>query len=249
MADIQYHERAGKPKLAYRHHPGNGPTLVFLPGYMSDMEGAKAAAIMAYAEAENRGCLLLDYAGCGQSDGDFEEQTLTGWRDDVLDLVNAHVLGPAVFVGSSMGGWLMLLCALAAPERVAALVGIAAAPDFTDWGFTQAEKLSILRDGRLEQPSDYADSPTVTTRAFFESGEASRLLGTTIAIDCPVRLIHGQADRDVPWEYSVRLARQLRSDDVHVMLVKDGDHRLSRVADIARLLAQLEWLLDSLEEG
>ncbi|MCA1748058.1 MAG: alpha/beta hydrolase [Sphingomonadales bacterium] len=249
MAEIQFHDRVDKPRLAYRHHQGRGPTLVFLPGYMSDMSGSKAEAIIAYAEAEGRGCLLLDYAGCGESGGDFEAQRLTDWRDDVLDLVNALVLGPVVLVGSSMGGWLMLLCALAAPERVAALVGIAAAPDFTDWGFTQAEKLAILRDGRLEQPSDYADTPTITTRRFFESGEASRMLGTTIAIDCPVRLIHGQNDRDVPWEYSVRLARQLRSADVHVMLVKDGDHRLSRIADIARMLAQLEWLLDSLEEG
>lgn len=249
MAGIEFYNRVEKPRLAYRHHPGRGPTLVFLPGYMSDMAGSKAEAMLAYAEAEGRSCLLLDYAGCGKSDGDFEKQSLTDWRDDVLDLVNALVLGPVVFVGSSMGGWLMLLCALAAPERVAALVGIAAAPDFTDWGFTQAEKLAILRDGRIEQPNDYVDTPTVTTRAFFESGDANRMLEGEIAIDCPVRLIHGQNDRDVPWEYSVRLARQLRSADVHVILVKDGDHRLSRVADIARMLAQLEWLLDSLEEG
>ncbi|QLC25570.1 alpha/beta hydrolase [Parasphingopyxis algicola] len=247
MTELRYHDRKGRPRLAYRHREGIGPTLVFLPGYMSDMTGSKASAIMAYAEAENRACLLLDYAGCGSSDGEFEEQKLTDWRDDVMDLVNALVLGPVVLIGSSMGGWLMLLCALAHPERVSALVGIAAAPDFTDWGFTQDEKLTILRDGRLEQPSDYDDSPYVTSRTFFESGEASRLLGTEIAIDCPVRLVHGQQDRDVPWEYSVRLARQLRSADVHVTLVKDGDHRLSRVEDVARLLAQIEWLLASLK--
>ena len=247
MTELRYHERADRPRLAYRHREGIGPTLVFLPGYKSDMTGSKASAIMAYAEAENRACLLLDYAGCGSSDGDFEAQKLTDWRDDVMDLVNALVLGPVVLIGSSMGGWLMLLCALAHPERVSALVGIAAAPDFTDWGFTQDEKLTILRDGRLEQPSDYDASPYVTTRTFFESGEASRILGTEIAIDCPVRLVHGQQDRDVPWEYSVRLARQLRSADVHVTLVKDADHRLSRIEDVARLLAQIEWLLESLK--
>lgn len=247
MTELRHHERVGRPRLAYRHIEGEGPTLVFLPGYMSDMAGSKAQALMAYAESEGRACLLLDYAGCGSSDGEFEAQRLTDWRDDVIDLINAHVLGQVVLVGSSMGGWLMLLVALAHPERVAALVGIAAAPDFTDWGFSQDEKLAILRDGRLEEPSEYSDSPTVTTRAFFESGEASRVLGTEIAIDCPVRLIHGQQDRDVPWEYALRLARALRSADVHVMLVKDGDHRLSRVEDIARMLAQIEWLLDSLK--
>lgn len=247
MTDVQYHDRTGRPRLAFRHREGIGPTLVFLPGYMSDMTGSKAQALWAYADAEDRACLLLDYAGCGASDGDFAAQKLTDWRDDVMDLVNAHVLGPVVFVGSSMGGWLMLLCALVHPQRIAALVGIAAAPDFTDWGFSQEDKLTILRDGRLEEPSAYDEAPYVTSRVFFESGEANRLLGAEIQLDMPVRLFHGQHDQDVPWEYSLRLARQLRSSDVHVTLVKDGDHRLSRVADIARLLAQIEWLLESLK--
>ncbi len=247
MTEIKYYDRANRPRLAYRHREGIGPTLVFLPGYMSGMDGSKAQAVMAYAEAEDRACLLLDYAGCGASGGEFEAQRLTDWRDDVMDLVNALVLGPVVLIGSSMGGWLMLLCALAHPERVRALLGIAAAPDFTDWGFSQDEKLVILRDGRLEQPSGHDEQPYVTTRAFFESGEASRVLGTEIAIDCPVRLIHGQQDRDVPWEYSLRLAGQLRSADVQVTLVKDGDHRLSRIEDVVRMLGQIEWLLDSLK--
>ncbi|WP_298022550.1 alpha/beta hydrolase [uncultured Parasphingopyxis sp.] len=247
MSDVQYHERQGKPRLAYRHREGIGPTLVFLPGYMSDMTGSKAQTIWAYAEAEDRACLLLDYAGCGASDGAFEEQRITDWRDDVMDLVNALVLGPVVLIGSSMGGWLMLLCALAHPERIAALVGVAAAPDFTDWGFSQEDKLTIMRDGKLVEHSDYGDEPYITTKAFFESGEANRLLGAEIGIDVPVRLFHGQRDADVPWEYSVRLARQLRSADVQVTLVKDGDHRLSRVEDVARLLAGIEWLLESLK--
>ncbi|MBC7986506.1 MAG: alpha/beta hydrolase [Sphingomonadaceae bacterium] len=246
MDQTHYYDRANRPGLAYRHRQGIGPTLVFLPGYMSDMTGTKASAVMAYAEAENRACLLLDYAGCGASDGVFVEQKITHWRDDVMDLVNGLVLGPVVLIGSSFGGWLMLLCALAFPERVAGLVGIAAAPDFTDWGFSQEEKLTILRDGQLARPSDYGDAPQVTSRAFFESGEANRLLGMEIAIDCPVTLIHGQQDRDVPWEYSLRLARQLRSSRVQLRLVKDGDHRLSRIEDIARMLAEIEWLLESL---
>ena len=247
MADIQHHERASRPRLAYRHRQGRGPTFVFLPGYMSDMSGAKAIALMSHAEAKGHGCLLLDYAGCGASGGVFEEQKLTDWRDDILDLIEARAPGVVVLVGSSLGGWVMLLCALARPELVAGLVGIAAAPDFTDWGFSQDQKLVILREGRLSQPSDYGDQPVVTSRAFFESGEASRLLGADIAIDCPVRLIHGQQDRDVPWEYSLRLAGLLRSSDVHLRLIKDGDHRLSRPEDIALILAEIDWLLAKLK--
>lgn len=247
MQQTQYYERADRPGLAYLHRQGIGPTLVFLPGYMSDMTGTKANAVMAYAEAEGRACLLLDYAGCGASDGVFGEQKINHWRDDVMDLVNGLVLGPVVLIGSSFGGWLMLLCALAFPERVAGLVGIASAPDFTDWGFSQEEKLTILRDGQLARPTEHGDAPQVTSRGFFESGEANRLLGMEIAVDCPVTLIHGQQDRDVPWEYSVRLARQLRSSNVQIRLTKDGDHRLSRIEDIARMLAEIEWLLESLK--
>lgn len=246
MPDIRFYERANRPRLAFRHSAGHEPMLVFLCGYMSDMSGTKASALMDRAQAEDRACLLLDYAGCGASDGVFGEQRLTDWRDDVIGLIEAHAPGPVVLVGSSMGGWLMLLCALAHPERIAGLVGIAAAPDFTDWGFTQEQKLIILREGRLVQPPDYGE-PTVTSRAFFESGEASRVLGAEIAIDCPVRLIHGQRDQDVPWEYSLRLARQLRSSDVHLRLIKDGDHRLSRPEDIACLLAEIDRLLESLK--
>lgn len=139
-----------------------------------------------------------------------------------------------------MGGWLMLLIARDHPGKVAALVGIAPAPDFTDWGFTVEEKLAILSAGRLERPSPYADTPTVYTRAFWQSGEANRLMFGPIAIDVPVRLIHGMVDRDVPWNRSVRLAELIRSADVQLTLVKDGDHRLSRDADIARIIDLIE---------
>jgi pimeloyl-ACP methyl ester carboxylesterase len=233
-------ERPGGSRLAYRYKgaaPGvRASTLVFLPGYMSDMSGSKASALFDWAADQGRGCLLLDYAGCGQSAGDFAQQGLTDWRDDVLFLIDTATQGPVTIVGSSMGGWLMLLVALARPLRTAALIGIAAAPDFTGWGFSQEEKLVILREGRLERPSDYGDAPMVTTSKFFHSGEANRLLHGPIAIDCPVRLLHGQADRDVPWAYSLELANKLRSADVQLYLIKDGDHRLSRDADIALLL-------------
>ncbi|HEX8215056.1 MAG TPA: alpha/beta hydrolase [Allosphingosinicella sp.] len=233
-------------RLAYRHRSGRGPTLIFLPGYMSDMEGGKATALDGWAEQEGRAMLRFDYSGCGSSDGDFEAQTLSGWRADLLAMIDEVVEGPVVLVGSSMGGWLMLLAALARPKRVAALVGVAAAPDFTSWGFTTEQKMAILRDGRVEDPSPYGEAPTVTTRAFWESGEALRVLHSEIPIDCPVRLLHGQADTDVPWMWSLELMKQLRSADVQTILVKDGDHRLSKDGDIALLLATVNGLLEAL---
>lgn len=232
-----------RPRLAYHLTEGAGPTIVFLPGYASDMTGTKALALEAWAKAAGRAFLRFDYAGCGASEGAFEEQSLTGWRDDALAMIDHAVEGPVVLVGSSMGGWIMLLAALARPERVAAMVGIAAAPDFTDCGFSQEEKLYILQHGRLERPNPYGPQPTVYTRRFWQAGEANRLMHGPIALDMPVRLIHGQRDPDVPWAQSVRLAELLRSDDVHVALVKGGDHRLSREEDIALLIRTVEDVL------
>jgi pimeloyl-ACP methyl ester carboxylesterase len=232
----------GAMNLAYHVLPGAGPTLVFLPGYASDMTGAKALAVEAWARANGRACLRFDYTGCGASSGQFEDGTLTTWRDDALALIDSVLAGPVTLVGSSMGGWIMLLVALARPERVASLVGIAAAPDFTDWGFSSTEKMTILSAGRLEKPSPYSDQPTLTTRAFWASGEANRLMHGPIQIDAPVRLIHGQRDPDVPWERALQLAKLLRSPDVQTMLVKDGDHRLSREADIALICKTIEGL-------
>ena len=234
-------DRPGRPRLAYRHASGAGPTIIFLPGYMSDMAGGKATALFDWAAAEGQACLLLDYAGCGLSDGLFADQTLLDWRGDVLDLIDAKVEGPVILVGSSMGGWLMLLAAreLVArdgPTRVAGLVGIAAAPDFTRWGFSPEEKAIILAEGALIEETPYGDQPYVTTRAFFQSGEANLLLDSEIPLSCPVRLLHGQEDGDVPPDISLRLAAALASDDVQVTLVKGGDHRLSRDGDIALLI-------------
>lgn len=227
-------------QLAYRHTEGSGPTIIFLPGYASDMTGTKAVAIEAWAKREGRAFLRFDYAGCGDSPGIFEEQTLAGWRDDALAMIDDAVEGPVVLVGSSMGGWIMLLAALARTERVVGMVGIAPAPDFTDWGFSQAEKLALLTQGRLEKPSPYADVPTVTTRAFWSSGEANRMLHADVALDVPVRLIQGQRDTDVPFERTLHLAQRLRSDNVQTWLVKDGDHRLSRAQDIDLILRAIE---------
>jgi pimeloyl-ACP methyl ester carboxylesterase len=233
-------------RLAYRFRPGAGPALVFLPGYMSDMQGSKAIALDAWAAAQGRAMLRLDYAGCGESDGAFEDGTLASWRDDARCIIDAVLPeGPLLLIGSSMGGWLALLLAQALGTRVAGLIGIAAAPDFTDWGFDSAQKATLQREGRLLEPTPYGDQPIVTTRAFWESGEALRLLDGPIAIDGPVRLLQGQADADVPWQIALRIADQLRSADVQTILVKDGDHRLSRPQDIALLIATVARLTES----
>ncbi|WP_076068802.1 alpha/beta fold hydrolase [Sphingomonas montana] len=237
------HTRPNRPALSYHHRRGTGPTIVFLPGYASDMTGSKALALDAWAAGIGRAMLRLDYAGCGASAGAFEDQTLTDWRDDVLALIDTVVDGPVLLVGSSMGGWLMLLVALVRPDRIAGLIGIAAAPDFTAWGYDDAACAIMAREGRFVEPSDYGD-PMVITHCFWESGQASRLLDAPIGIDKPVRLLHGQADRDVPFAISLRLADTLRSADVQTTLVKDGDHRLSRPQDIALLIATVARLLD-----
>ncbi len=242
---IRFLDRGGR-RLAYQQTDGAAPAILFLPGYMSDMEGTKALALEAWAAAHGHVFRRFDYGGCGVSPGDFEAQSLADWRDDVLAMIDDLPPGPVLLVGSSMGGWLMLLAALARPDRVAGLIGIAAAPDFTDWGFADADKAIIRAEGKLVETTPYGDQPYVTTRIFWESGETLRLLDGEIAIDCPVRLLHGTADPDVPWTISTRLAERLRSADVQTLLVKGGDHRLSRELDLALLTRTLAELVETL---
>lgn len=237
MSDIRYHEASAGQRLAYRLNQGSGPALVFLPGYMSDMAGGKATAVFDWAVANGRTCLLLDYSGCGESSGSFADGTLGRWRGEVLELVENLLPGErVVLIGSSMGGWLMLLAGIALGQRLAGLIGIAPAPDFTDWGFDAAQKAEMAAGRTIYEDNPYGPEPTPTYAAFWADGENNRLLEHVIPIDCPVRLIHGQADPDVPWQVSLRIAEQLRSADVQVTLIKDGDHRLSRDQDIALLL-------------
>jgi pimeloyl-ACP methyl ester carboxylesterase len=243
MAALDYLQ-GPRERLASRRRAGRGPTLIFLPGYRSDMLGSKATALDAWAEAEGRAMIRLDYAGCGESEGEFEAQSLADWRDDVLAVIDDLAEGPVLLVGSSMGGWLMLLAALARPERVAGLVGIAAAPDFTSWGFDAGQKDAIQTAGRLEEPNPYDEEAYVTTRVFWESGENLKLLDGPIPTACPVRLLHGLADADVPWRISLRILEQIEAPDAHLCLIKDGDHRLSREPDIERLIRTVEGLLE-----
>ncbi len=246
MDVIRYLEVSEGIHLAYRHREGRGPTLIFLPGYGSDMDGGKATALDAWAAGQGRAMLRFDYAGCGASGGQFEAQGLHDWRRDVLAMIDQVVTGPVLLVGSSMGGWLMLLAALARPERVVGMVGIAAAPDFTSWGFSDEQKMTILRDGRLVETSPYDGTPFITTRTFWESGEGLRLLHAPVELDIPVRLLHGQRDEEVPWTWSLEIAQRLRSADVQAILIKDGDHRLSRESDIGLLLSTVGLLMEKL---
>jgi pimeloyl-ACP methyl ester carboxylesterase len=237
MSEIRYHDAADGERIAYRLNPGAGPVLVFLPGYMSDMAGGKATAVFDWAVANGRACLLLDYSGCGESSGQFAAGTLSRWRDEVLELAGALLPGqPVILIGSSMGGWLMLLAGLALGQNLAGLIGIAAAPDFTDWGYDAAEKAELAAGRAIYQDNPYSPAPTPSYPGLWADGEANRVLQAEIPLTCPVRLIHGQADADVPWDISLRLAARLRSADVQVVLIKDGDHRLSRDQDIALLL-------------
>lgn len=242
QSDLQHLDYLGK-RLAYRLRDGRLPTLMFLPGYASDMDGTKAVALNAFAEARGLAMLRFDYSGTGASEGRFEDGTLGGWLDETLHLADTLTEGPLVVVGSSMGGWLALLTAERRPERVAGLVGIAAAPDFTDWGYTQAEKDQMCETGRLEQPNPYGSEPHVTTRGFWQSGEALRLLDKPIAVDCPVHLVHGDADNEVPVEIAVRTMQKLRSADVQLTIVKGGGHRLSARHEIEAILRTVAALV------
>ncbi|MBB3859947.1 pimeloyl-ACP methyl ester carboxylesterase [Novosphingobium hassiacum] len=228
--------------MAYRFLPGDLPAVVFLPGYMSDMSGSKAQAVWAWAQDSGRACLLLDYTGCGQSDGEFRDGSLSKWRDEVVALVDHLGLESVQIIGSSMGGWLMLLVAEILDERATALVGIAPAPDFTEWGLSQSQRIELAGGRTIFEDNPYGSDPTPTHALFWSDGERNKRLKSGVAFDGPVRLLHGQDDRDVPWEISLRLAAALRSADVQVHLIKDGDHRLSRESDIALLLRELDHL-------
>ena len=224
-------------RIAFRYTHGTGPCLVFLPGYMSDMSGSKATALFAESQAQGRACLLLDYSGCGLSDGDFADGMLSKWRDEVLALIESYVSGPVLLVGSSMGGWLMLLVAEHLKHRLAGLIGIAAAPDFTRWGYTEPQRAALAQGETIFEHNPYGPEPTPTHPGFFADAECHLRLEGTIDLACPVRLIHGKADADVPFDISLRLKAALGSGDVQVTLVEDGDHRLSRDSDIALLKA------------
>jgi len=233
--------------IAYHRLAGDTPGIVFLGGFRSDMTGTKALFLEDYCRRRGRAYVRFDYFGHGASSGEIALGTIGRWREDAIAVIDSLTAGPQILVGSSMSGWIMLLAALARPERIAALIGIAGAPDFTEellWPrLTPAQRAEIMERGSVVLPSAFDPAGYLYTRALIEDGKRHLLLRAPIALDMPVRLLHGLADESVPWQLSLRLAQRLASRDVAVTLVKDGDHRLSTEPDLARLAQTLDALI------
>jgi pimeloyl-ACP methyl ester carboxylesterase len=228
-------DRGDGVELAWAKLPGRSPTVVFLPGFRSHMQGDKALYLLQLCRSTDQALLRFDYSGHGSSGGRFEDGTIGAWATETLTAIDRLTEGPLVLVGSSMGGWIGLLAAVARPARLRGLIGIAAAPDFTETLMWQAmapdERATVMDDGILYAPSQYGD-PIPITRGLIEDGRKHLLLQGPIPLPCPVRLLHGQRDPDVPWETSLRLSERITAEDVRIILVKDGDHRLSRPPDL-----------------
>lgn len=249
--DTQYIISPQDRRLAYRKHDaGADLTCVWLSGFNSDMSGTKVTELEAWAAAQDVNFLAFDYSGHGQSDGDFQDGTVSQWREDALAVIDTVTTGALVLIGSSMGGWLALLTALARVERVKGLVLIAPAPDFTEklmWPtFSDTAKEEIIRTGLHLRPSDYGD-PYPITRALIEDGRQWQILDAPINFEGPVRILQGMLDEDVPWNHAERLVTRMQSDDLVFSLIKDGDHRLSRPQDIRRLKATCTDVIQTLQ--
>lgn len=231
--------------IAYHHSPGETPGVLFCGGFMSDMTGTKALALESSCIRNGRAYTRFDYRGHGQSGGRFTDGTIGLWADDAMAVLDAVTTGPQVVVGSSMGGWIMLLLAQRRPARVAGLVGIAPAPDFVErmWeDFPEEVRQTLQRDGVYHEPSEYSDEPYAITLELIEDGRRHLALPAAGEVTCPVRILQGMRDPDVPWRGALDLVDRLGGDDVTVSLVKNGDHRLSEPADIDRLCHTVEDL-------
>ena len=235
--------------IGYRRTPsGDGlgrPGIVFLGGYASDMGGTKATALARHCQARGLAFVRFDYSGHGVSSGRLADGTIGGWRDDALAILDQATTGPQILVGSSMGAWIMLLAAAGRPDRIAGLVGVAAAPDFTEDlirpALDAAAVAALQRDRVIHRPSAYGP-PLAFGARLLDEARRHLVLRADIPIAVPVRLIHGMADPDVPWSTSLRLAERIATADVTLTLIKDGDHRLARPADLAHLTAAVDEL-------
>ena len=239
MAGQQHVNNPQGDRLVYELQDGRSPCVVFLSGYRSNMTGTKAQYLADWCSREGLAMLRLDYSGHGASGGSFEDGSISKWTRDTLVVIDAATTAPLLLVGSSMGGWIMLNVALALGQRVRALIGIAAAPDFTRrllrHELTGDQCAALERDGRIVMDSEYDSEGYPLTRTFVDDGEKNLLLDRPIQIDCPVRLLHGMQDQAVPWETTIRLSQALAGNNVQVRLIKDGDHRLSEPGQLAIL--------------
>ncbi|MHC0053265.1 alpha/beta fold hydrolase [Actibacterium sp. D379-3] len=234
-------------RIAYHQSAGDGPGVVFLGGFKSDMQGTKAVHLEAWAQARGRAFLRFDYSGHGQSSGAFTEGCIGDWAGDAMAAITMLTTGPQILVGSSMGGWISLLVARAMPDRVAGLVGIAAAPDFTEdsmWaGFSAVQKAELAQTGQVALPSDYDDGPYIITRRLIEEGRDQLVLRAPLPLPFPVRLLQGTADADVDMSVALRLLDHIDGDDVRLTLVKGADHRFSTPDCLALIEAGIDEVL------
>jgi pimeloyl-ACP methyl ester carboxylesterase len=245
-AFIEIGNDGGRRRIAVRVRSGGAPGLFWLGGFNSDMQGIKALALDAWAADHHRACVRFDYSGHGESGGTFVDGTIGRWLEESVAVFEQFCAGPQVVIGSSMGGWMALLLAREMARRpasrasLAGLVLIAPAPDFTEelmWkGFSPEARHDIETKGVWLRPSEYGE-PYPITRALIEEGRNHLLLGSAIEVGCPVRILQGAQDPDVPWRHAFALAHRLPSDDVVLTMIQDGDHRLSRPQDIARIIA------------
>ncbi len=238
-------------RIAYEQTVGRTPGVLFCGGFMSDMSGSKATALAAHCRQHGRAFVRFDYSGHGASGGRFADGCIGDWRADALAVLDELTAGPQVVVGSSMGGWIALLLALARPQRVRALALLAPAPDFTqaiwDDQLSSDERGRMQRDGHIERPSQYSEQPYLITQRLIEDGRQYLLLDGPIDIRCPVRILHGMRDSDVPWQRSIALVERLQGEDVALTLLKNGDHRLSNPDDLRRLTGAVDALCEGVD--
>ncbi len=242
-------KREDGESIAYLRQDGASPGIIWLGGFKSDMMGTKAGALDEWARERGRAFLRFDYFGHGQSSGDFREGTISRWRDDALDVLDGLCADPQILVGSSMGGWIAILAALARPDKVKGLLLLAPAPDFTEvlmWAEMSDEvQRQIMETGEWERTSAYGEEPYPITRELIEDGRKNLLLGGPIALSCPVRILQGMTDPDVPWQHAMKLLERIEGNPA-ITLVKQGDHRLSTGEDLARMRNALDALLSEI---
>jgi pimeloyl-ACP methyl ester carboxylesterase len=240
--------RSDGATIAYHRLAGEAPGIVFLCGFHSDMSGNKALYLEDYCRRRGQAFVRFDHFGHGASSGEASMGTIGRWAEDAIAVLDSLTQGRQILVGSSMGAWIMLLAALARPARIAGLVGVAASPDFTEhllWPrLDPAERQQLQETGAVTLSSEYDPAGYTYRTSLLKDGKQHLVMGAALALNCPVRLLHGMADTSVPWQTSLSLAERLTSKDVVVTLVKDGDHRLSRESDLARLGRTADELLD-----